>query len=177
LEVIPGRLNIRRGDISLSKTQAVVNAANTELWMGSGVAGALKERGGDVIEREAMAQAPIKPGGSVMTRGGVLFADYVIHVATMEVGEVATAKNVRLGTMGALALAKDNSIDSIAFPALGTGVGGISLSECARAMLPAISRWLRENELPGIVDVLLFSDEDMDVFLKAWHDLKLEGEL
>ncbi len=155
----------------------MVNAANTELWMGSGVAGALKERGGDVIEREAMAQAPIKPGGSVMTQGGELFADYVIHVATMEVGEPATANSVRLGTMGALALAKDNDIDSIAFPALGTGVGGISISECACAMLPVISRWLRENELPGTVDILLFSEEDMDIFLKVWEELKLEGEL
>jgi len=145
--------------------------------MGSGVAGALKERGGDVIEREAMAQAPIKPGGSVMTQGGELFADYVIHVATMEVGEPATANSVRLGTMGALALAKDNDIDSIAFPALGTGVGGISISECACAMLPVISRWLRENELPGTVDILLFSEEDMDIFLKVWEELKLEGEL
>ena len=174
MEVIPGRLTIRKGDISQSKTQAVVNAANTELWMGSGVAGALKEHGGDVIEREAMAQAPIRPGGCVMTQGGELYADYVIHVATMEVGEPATQKSVR---MGALALAKDNGVDSIALPALGAGVGGISLDECARAMLPVISRWLRENELPGMVDVLLFSDEDLQVFVKVWEELKLEGEL
>lgn len=177
MEIIPGRLTIRKGDISQSKTQAVVNAANTELWMGSGVAGSLKEHGGDVIEREAMAQAPIRPGGCVMTQGGDLYAEYVIHVATMEVGEPATQKSVRMGTMGALALAKDNGVDSIAFPALGAGVGGILLDECARSMLPVISRWLRENELPGTVDVLLFSDEDLQVFVNAWKELKLEGEL
>jgi len=177
LEVIPGRLTIKKGDIAQSKTQAVVNAANTELWMGSGVAGALKERGGDVIEREAMAQAPIRPGGSVITQGGELYADYVVHVATMEVGEPATEKSVRMGTMGALALAKDNDIDSIAFPALGAGVGGVSIDGCARAMLPVISKWLRENDLPGTVDVLLFGDEDLKEFLKAWDELKLEGEL
>lgn len=145
--------------------------------MGSGVAGALKEQGGDIIEREAMAQAPIRPGGSVLTQGGELYADYVIHVATMEVGEPATTRSVRVGTMGALALAKDNGVDSIAFPALGAGVGGISPDACAHAMLPVISRWLRENDLPGMVDVLLFSDEDMKVFLKVWEELKLEGEL
>ncbi len=177
MEVIPGRLTIRQGDISQSKAQTVVNAANTELWMGSGVAGALKERGGDVIEREAMAQAPIKPGGSVMTQGGELYADYVIHVATMEVGEPATERSVRMGTMGALALAKDNGVDSIAFPALGAGIGGISPDDCAHAMLPVISRWLRENELPGTVDVLLFDDGDLQVFLDVWEELKLEGEL
>jgi O-acetyl-ADP-ribose deacetylase (regulator of RNase III) len=102
VEVIPGRLAILTGDISLAKTQAVVNAANTELWMGSGVAGALKARGGDKIEKEARAQAPIRTGGAVLTSGGSLFAEYVIHVATMELCDDATPKAVRLGTLGAL---------------------------------------------------------------------------
>ena len=177
MEVIAGRLSFVQGDISLVRTQAVVNAANTELWMGSGVAGAIKKRGGDIIEKEAMAQAPIRPGGTVITQGGMLFAEYVIHVATMEGGHSAESRSVRLGTMGALALAKDNGIDTIAFPALGTGIGGISIEECAQAMLPTISRWLRENEIPGQVEIVLFNDADLQVFLKAWDELKLEGEL
>jgi len=177
MEVIPGRLAIRQGDISLAKTQAVVNAANTELWMGSGVAGALKKRGGEMIEKEAIAQGPIRPGGCVLTQGGDLSVDYVIHVATMEPGDAAEPRSIRLGTMGALALAKDNKIDSLAFPALGTGVGGVSIGECARVMLPVISRWLRENELPGEVEVILLSEEDSKEFVSAWKELKLEGEV
>jgi O-acetyl-ADP-ribose deacetylase (regulator of RNase III) len=177
VEVIPGRLSIITGDISLAKTQAVVNAANTSLWMGSGVAGALKARGGDTIEKEAIAQGPIPPGGTVLTSGGNLFAEYVIHVATMKVGEDATTRAVRLGTMGALALAKDNRIDSMSFPALGTGVGGVTLDDCAHAMLPTISRWLRENDIPGEVRVVLFRDDDHKEFLKMWDHLKIEGEL
>lgn len=177
MELIPGRLIIQIGDISLAKTQAVVNAANTELWMGSGVAGALKSRGGDLIEKEARAQAPIRPGGAVLTGGGNLHAEYVIHTATMELGYDATPKAVRMCTMGALALAKDNRIDSIAFPALGAGIGGVSLEECAKAMLPTISRWIRENDLPGVVQLMLFHQEHQDAFLKIWKHLKLEGEL
>lgn len=177
MEVIPGRLAIRQGDISLAKTQAVVNAANTELWMGSGVAGALKKLGGDVIEKEAMAQGPIRAGGCVLTGGGGLSAEYVIHVATMEPGDSARPHSIRLGTMGALALAKDNRIDSIAFPALGAGVGGVSVGDCARIMLPVISRWLRENELPGEVELVLFRPEDQVEFVEAWGELKLEGEV
>lgn len=177
VDLIPGRLTLFVGDISLVKTQAVVNAANTELWMGSGVAGALKARGGDKIEKEARAQSPIRPGGAVLTSGGDLFADYVIHVATMELGAYATPKAVRMCTMGALALAKDNRIDSISFPALGTGVGGVSLDDCAKAMLPTISRWVRENDLPGEVQLMLFHQEHHDAFLNAWEHLKLEGEL
>lgn len=177
VELIPGRFSITVGDISLAKTRAVVNAANTELWMGSGVAGALKARGGDMIEKEARAQAPIRTGGAVLTSGGSLFADYVVHVATMEMGEGASPKTVRMCTMGALALAKDNRIDSITFPALGTGVGGLILEECAKVMLPVISRWMRQNELPEEVQLMLFHQEHHDAFLKTWEHLKLEGEL
>jgi O-acetyl-ADP-ribose deacetylase (regulator of RNase III) len=95
----------------------------------------------------------------------------------MELCDDATPKAVRLGTLGALALAKDNRIESITFPALGTGVGGVSLDDCAKAMLPTISRWLREHELPGEVRVMLFREDDHKVFMKMWDHLKLEGEL
>jgi O-acetyl-ADP-ribose deacetylase (regulator of RNase III) len=95
----------------------------------------------------------------------------------MELGDDASFKAVRMCTMGALALAKDNRIDSVAFPALGTGVGGVSMEECAKAMLPTISRWLREHEVPGEVRIVLFREDDHKAFLKMWEHLKLEGEL
>jgi len=177
VEVVPGRLSIEVGDISQAKTRAVVNAANTELWMGSGVAGALKSRGGDVIEREAMAQAPVRPGGTVLTTGGKLYADYVIHVATMEPGGPATERAVRAGTMGALALAKDNNIESIAFPALGAGVGGLEVCDCMRAMLTVIGKWLKENHVPGEVVMMLFDEEAYNTCVKTWEQLKLDGEV
>ncbi len=177
MELIAGRLKVVVGDIALAKTGAVVNAANTELWMGAGVAGALKAKGGDVIEREAIAQGPIKPGGCVLTTGGNLFASYVIHVATMEPGGSCLEEYVRKGTTCALSLAKDNEIDSIAFPALGTGVGGLSLKECARVMLKEISHWLNNNDLPGLVEIVLYDEKAYQVFLDVWNELKLEGEL
>lgn len=177
MEVIPGRLSIEAGDISQARVRAVVNAANTELWMGSGVAGAIKKRGGDIIEKEALAQAPIRPGGAVLTTGGNLYADYVIHVATMEPGGAASEKAVRAGTMGALALCRDNNIDSMAFPALGAGVGGLRLADCARAMLTVVGRWLRENRLPGEVWMMLFNKGSYNTFVKTWERLKLDGEV
>ncbi len=177
MDVIPGRLSIVVGDISLSKARAVVNAANTELWMGAGVAGALKARGGEIIEKEAIHQAPIRPGGCVLTIGGKLYADYVLHVATMDPGGTATEKYVRAGTLAALSLAKDNGIESIAFPALGAGVGGLSLDVCARTMLPVISKWLKENDLPYSVELILYDEKARSVFEKVWKELKLEGEL
>jgi len=145
--------------------------------MGSGVAGAIKEKGGEIIEREALAQAPIRPGGTVLTTGGKLYAHYVIHVATMEPGGEATERAVRSGTLGALALAKDNGIESIAFPALGAGVGGLELSDCANVMLTVIGKWLRENSQPGEVQMMLFDKKACDTFVKIWKQLRLDGEV
>lgn len=177
MDVIPGRLSFVVGDIAKAKTQAIVNAANTHLWMGGGVAGAIKALGGEIIEKEAMAQAPIRPGGCILTTGGNLFANYVLHVATMEPGGSATEEYVRKGTLSALSLAKDNGIESLAFPALGAGIGGLSLEICASVMLPLISKWLRENDLPGSVEIFLYDEEALKVFTDAWKALKLEGKL
>ncbi len=177
MDVIPGRLSFVLGDISQAKTRAVVNAANTELWMGSGVAGAIKARGGSVIEREAMAQAPIRAGGCVLTTGGNLYADYVIHVATMAPGGVAEERYVRNGTLTALSLAMDNNIETISFPALGTGVGGLGIESCARTMLPVIANWLKEHYIPEAVEIVLFDEHSLRVFIEVWNDLKLQGEL
>jgi len=177
VEVIPGRLSIEIGDISSAKTHAVVNAANTQLWMGSGVAGAIKKRGGDIIEKEALAQAPVRPGGTALTTGGNLYAYYVIHVATMEPGGPATERAVHSGTMGALALAKDNDIDSVAFPALGAGVGGLEVRDCMRVMLTAIGNWLKENSQPAEVVIVLFDEDSYNTCVKTWQQLKLDGEV
>jgi len=95
----------------------------------------------------------------------------------MEPGGRAEEKFVRNGVQGALALAKDNQIESVAFPALGTGVGGLDLESCARVMLPVISKWLKENSHPQVVEIVLFDESAQKIFLDVWNRLKLEGEL
>jgi O-acetyl-ADP-ribose deacetylase (regulator of RNase III) len=134
----PITLEILDGDLAADASDAVVNAANNEFWMGSGVAGALKARGGQAIEAEAMAQGPVEPGKCVITSGGRLPARHVIHAAVMGQDLQTSATLIEQATRGALQLAEARQLASAAFPAFGTGVGGFPLAECARIMLAAI---------------------------------------
>ena len=134
----PITLEIVDGDLAAEKTDAIVNAANNAFWMGAGVAGAIKARGGTAIEREAVAQGPVEPGECVVTSGGRLAARYVIHAAVMGQDLRTSAGFIEHATINALRAADDRKLDSIAFPAFGTGVGGFPLDACAKIMIGAI---------------------------------------
>ncbi|TFG12327.1 macro domain-containing protein [Candidatus Thorarchaeota archaeon] len=127
-----------KGDITELEVDAIVNAANSDLWMGAGVAGAIKRKGGDSIEKEAMEQGPVRPGEAVITSAGNLPAKYVIHAAGMPPGGRATVVNVEFSVKHAMNLASQNGVQSIAFPAIGAGVGGLSTEESIRAILEGI---------------------------------------
>ncbi len=128
-------LEVREGDIATVEADAIANAANNHLWMGSGVAGALLRAGGVEIEREAVAQGPVPVGTAVATTAGRLNARYVIHGAVMGQDLATDADLVRRTTRACLALADELGCESLALPAFGTGVGGFPLDECARIMV------------------------------------------
>jgi len=128
-------LDVREGDIAEVEADAVANAANDHLWMGAGVAGALKRAGGDEIEHEAMAQGPIELGTAVATAAGRLHARYVVHGAVMGQDLRTNAELVRRTTRSCLDVADELGCRSLALPAFGTGVGGFPLDECARIMV------------------------------------------
>src|SRR5215510_13679548 len=123
------------GDIAAVEADAIANAANDALWMGAGVAGALKRAGGEEIEREAMAQGPIEVGTAIATTAGNLRARYVIHGAAMGQNLRTNADLVRRTTHSCLDVADELGCRSLALPAFGTGVGGFPLAECARLMV------------------------------------------
>ncbi len=135
-----GKIVVRvvKGDICERDVGAIVNAANNALWMGGGVAGAIKRRGGVEIEQEAMAKGPITVGESIATDAGKLKARYVIHAAVMGQNLQTDPEKIRNATASALAQAEALGLTSIAFPALGTGVGGFPLEECAQIMRKVI---------------------------------------
>jgi O-acetyl-ADP-ribose deacetylase len=128
-------LEVREGDIAEVEADAIANAANDHLWMGAGVAGALKRAGGDEIEHEAMAQGPIELGTAVATAAGRLHARYVVHGAVMGQDLRTNAELVRRTTRSCLDVADELGCRSLALPAFGTGVGGFPLDECARIMV------------------------------------------
>jgi O-acetyl-ADP-ribose deacetylase len=129
------RLEVVEGDIAALEVDAIANAANNALWMGSGVAGAIKRAGGEEIEREAVAQGPIEVGGAVATGAGRLPARHVIHGAVMGQDLRTDADLVRRTTKSCLELADELHCRSLALPAFGTGVGGFPVEDCARIMV------------------------------------------
>jgi len=126
------------GDITDLRVDAVVNAANNYLQMGAGVAGAIKRRGGHVIEQEAVAKGPIPIGEAVATTAGNLKARYVIHAAGMGPDLMPSAGSIRESTKNSLRRAEELHLRSIAFPAIGTGVGRFPLREAAKIMIRAV---------------------------------------
>ena len=130
---------VTKGDITQLKVDAIVNAANSQLIMGGGVAGAILRTGGKEIQEEARKKAPVPVGRAVATTAGRLQAKYVIHAPTMELPAMSTSKlKVRLAARGALECARQLRIASIAFPGMGTGVGGLSVEEAAKVMVEEI---------------------------------------
>lgn len=129
------RIRIVKGDITSLPCDAIVNAANDHLWMGGGVAGAIKRRGGDEIEREAVRLGPVAVGEALATGAGRLPCRYVIHAVTMGQDLVTSERAIRAATRSALTLADRLGLESVALPALGTGVGGFALERAAAVML------------------------------------------
>ncbi len=131
------QLDVVEGDITALDVDAIANAANDHLWMGAGVAGAIKRAGGEEIEREAVAKGPIPVGTAVATGGGRLRARHVIHGAVMGQDLRTSAALIERTTRSCLELADELGCESLALPAFGTGVGGFLLDECARLMVAA----------------------------------------
>ena len=175
----PLTLEIVDGDVAAQTTDAVVNAANNEFWMGSGVAGAIKFRGGVNIEVEAMAQGPVEPGECVVTTGGKLAARHVIHAAVMGQDLQTSADVIGRATRNALRAAEAHRLTSVALPAFGTGVGGFPFDECARIMIDAVRAHAAEAAALALVRFVLHGQHAYRVFAEtagAMLGTPLEGD-
>ena len=160
---------LTRGDIAQQDAEAIVNAANNHLWMGAGVAGAIKRAGGQEIEDEAVAKGPIPIGEAVVTGGGRLKARYVIHAAVMGRDLRTDADKIRQATQNSLRRADELALKSIAFPALGTGVGGFSLEECARVMLDVVRSHSGGGTSLERVVFVLYDEPAYQAFETVWR--------
>ena len=138
------RIELWNGDICDLEVDAIVNAANLSLWMSTGVGGAIKRAGGDEIEFAAVRQAPVELGAAIVTPAGRLAAKAVIHAVSLDRDRRTSAATIDTAVRSAMARAREMEAASIAFPALGTGVGGFPLEEAARVMVAAI-----RDELPA----------------------------
>lgn len=160
-------LDVVQGDITMQAVDAIVNAANDHLWMGGGVAGAIKRRGGVAIEKEAMAQAPIPIGTCVLTSAGELPATRVIHAAVMGQDLHTNADSIARATAEVLRMADYEEMRSVALPAFGTGVGGFPMAACAAIMLDAAIAALQHVKHLTLVRFVLFDSDSLAVFSHA----------
>lgn len=159
-----GRILLSEGDITALAVDAIVNAANTELRLGSGVAGAIRERGGPGIQAECDANGPIELGAAALTGAGALAAKQVIHAAAMRPGSSVSEDSLRSATRASLELARSHALRSIAFPAIGTGVGGFPVQRCAEVMLEEVRAHLAAPTTLETVHFVLFGEPAYRVF-------------
>jgi len=163
------KIRIVTGDITKLKVDAIVNPANSQMYMGGGVAGAIKRTGGIEIEAEALKKAPVKVGEAVATRAGVLSAKFVIHAPTMTRPAMQiNERNVQLAMQGALKCAQKLRISSVAFPGLGTGVGGVSMETAANIMMLELKKHLETSTVLKEVIFVGFRKEVAEEFEKAF---------
>lgn len=161
------RIVIQRGDITEMETDAIVNAANNDLQLGGGVAGAIRRNGGDEIQRECDAIGSIPIGSAAITTGGKLKARFVIHAASMQLGGQTNAKALRSSMAISLRIAADKKLKTIAFPAVGTGIAGFPIDECAEIMLEEVAKHLSGDTSLQKVHFVLFDEQALKAFERA----------
>ena len=164
LQINQSEIELVQGDITESDTDAIVNAANSQLILGAGVAGAIRSKGGPSIQEECDTIGHCPVGGAVITGGGNLKAKHVIHAVGPRQGEGDEEAKLKNATLNSLKVADQNNCKSITFPAISTGVYGFPLEACARIMLTATREYLSGTTNIECVVFALFDDTSFKAF-------------
>ena len=157
-------LELLDGDITELDTDAIVNAANAQLVLGGGVAGAIRKKGGPQIQAECDKTGGTFVGGAVITTGGKLKAKHVIHAVGPRMGEGDEDRKLRNATLNSLKVADENRLKSIAFPAVSTGIFGFPIERCAAIMLGTTIEYLKGQTGLQRVVFCLFGRDSYDIF-------------
>lgn len=165
---------IVQGDITKQRADALVNAANTDIKMGGGVAGALREAAGEDLQREANKRSPISLGDAVETGAYDLAAEYVIHAATMELGGGANESTIRNSTRSALVRADELSCESMVLPALGCGIAGVDLDDGAYYIFEEIADF--DSETLTDIRVIGYRDESFQTMKRIADEMREEHD-
>ena len=158
------RVHIEQGDLTTYAVDAIVNAANNDLVLGGGLAGAIRRAGGPSIQAECDRHGPVEVGQAALTGAGEMPARYVIHQASMRLGGATTAESLRSSTAAVLRLAEAQGVKTLALPATGTGIAAFPLRDCAEIMLEELRKHVAAGT--GLLDVyfVLFDEAAREVF-------------
>lgn len=161
------KLTLKEGNIILLDVDAIVNAANRNLILGGGVAGAIRNAGGPSIQEECNTIGPIDVGEAVMTNSGNLKAKHVIHATGPVQGEGREDTKLRNATLNSLKIANENKLKDIAFPAISTGIFGFPMQECSEIMIQTVMEFLETHDYPQEVIFCLYGQDAYSVFEKT----------
>lgn len=163
------RIVITAGDIVDQDVDAIVNAANNDLVLGGGVAGAIRSRGGPTVQQECDAHGPVKIGEAAATGAGQLPARHIIHAASMALGGATTAESLLSSMNHTFQIAKALGVKTIAIPAVGTGIAGFPIEQCAAIMARALRQALANEWEPDEVRFVLFGDGARRMFQASFE--------
>jgi O-acetyl-ADP-ribose deacetylase (regulator of RNase III) len=166
------KVTLQQGDLTEARVDAIVNAANNDLLLGGGVAGAIRVKGGPSIQEECNRIGPIRIGEAALTGGGNLRARHVIHAASMRLGGRTSEQSLRDATRNSLLCADEHRLTSIAVPAIGTGIAGFPIVRCATLMLTEVRDHLRGTTSLERVDFVLYDTPALEAFKSALAQLK-----
>jgi O-acetyl-ADP-ribose deacetylase len=167
-----GRIEILQGDLTEMDVDAIVNAANNDLKLGGGVAGAIRRRGGPRIQEECNQIGTIPIGSAAITTGGDLKARHVIHAASMELGGRTSTQDLRSSTAHSLRIAAQKGLKTIAFPAVGTGIAQFPVRECAEIMLREAARHFEKPTSLDKIYFVLFDKEALSIFEDVYRQVR-----
>jgi len=161
-------IKLKQGDITDLEVDAIVNAANAQLRLGSGVAGAIRIKGGPKIQDECNQIGGTFVGGAVITNGGDLKAKHVIHAVGPRMGiDLDEDQKLKNATLNSLKLMDEHGLSSIAFPAISTGIFGYPIDKCAKIMISTTKEYLKGDTNIKEVIFCLYSSSDFEVFDKT----------
>ena len=172
-----GRVTLVEGDITAQEVDAIVNAANSDLQLGAGVAGAIRANGGSSIQDECDAHGPIAVGEAAITGAGELPARFVIHAAGMQLGGEASEESLRSSLQASLDLAAENGCETVAVPAIGAGIGGLGMQRCAEISLQVARAFLEGSSPVSEIRFVLFGEPAYRVFEMANDAAKVQAQM
>jgi O-acetyl-ADP-ribose deacetylase (regulator of RNase III) len=172
-----GRIAIVEGDVTGQAVDAIVNAANSRLELGAGVAGAIRQKGGPAIQEECRALGPVAVGDAVVTGAGELPARFVIHAASMPPGGAASEASVRSSMRRSLELARERGCRTIAVPAIGAGIAGFPLRRCAEVLLEEARTHLAGETSLEEIRFVLFGEPSFRVFEMVQDAAKIAEQM
>ena len=165
-------IELMQGDLTTLEVDAIVNAANSHLQHGGGLAGAIVRRGGEEIQRESNGVGYVPVGSAAVTGAGKLPARHIIHAVGPRMGEGDEDAKLRNATLAGFQKGEELGVKSIGYPAISTGIFGYPIERCAPIMLGAVAESLHSARSVERVVFCLFDRAALDVFSQAMEELR-----